>query len=119
MLSCRDRYTTLRLAWEREPLQNEGSMLLLFPDFTLAMQEGCQKYSVVKNTLRCQGLKYNILYPALLRVEIDGQHCIFSTPADVIEFCKHRVEDRNFSWHNTLDRTPEVAATASIIDPPD
>lgn len=88
LLNFRDRDTALRLAREKGDLNWQGSKISMFPDFTEMVQEACRKYTGVKATLQNLGLKYGMLYPARLRVEINGRPRIFDSPAAVLEFCR-------------------------------
>ncbi|KAJ1171407.1 hypothetical protein NDU88_003269 [Pleurodeles waltl] len=76
------------LACEKGPVHYQGATLYFFQDFTQTVQKAHRKLTDVKHILQKQGLKYNMLYPPHLCIEMDGQHQIFPTPGDAIQFCK-------------------------------
>lgn len=88
LLNFRDRDTALRLAQDKGDIVWQGSRLSLFPDFTVLVQEARRKFTDVKATLRKLGLRYGMLYPARLSVDINGRPRIFESPAAAQEFCR-------------------------------
>ncbi|KAJ1097669.1 hypothetical protein NDU88_002786 [Pleurodeles waltl] len=65
---------------EMGPIQYHGAKLSFFPDFTLVEQETHCKYTEVKD-MQCKlGLRYGMLYPARLKVDVDGRARFFENP---------------------------------------
>lgn len=64
-----------------------GARISLYPDFTSMVQEAHRKYIGVKAALCKMGLRYGMLYPARLKVDVDGRSRIFDSPHEAQEFC--------------------------------
>lgn len=105
MLNFQDRDTILRLAREKGQLQYQGANTSLFPDFTKLVQEARRKYSGVKNTLLKINIKYSMMYPARLRVLVNGRPRIFDSPAEAEQFMN--------GFKHSADSSDQVANTAS------
>lgn len=67
-----DRDAALSAASNKQDLQNEGSNISLYPDFTARVQEARRQFAPLKCQLREQNVDYAMLYPARLRVNRNG-----------------------------------------------
>ena len=88
----RDRDAVLRAARVRGDLEFEGNRIMIFPDYTLAVQHQRSTFQAVKKRLRDLGLKYSLLFPAKLRVVFNGKTQFFDEPAAAWSWMEERVE---------------------------
>ncbi|KAK7939614.1 hypothetical protein WMY93_002940 [Mugilogobius chulae] len=80
-----------RVAREKGRLEFRGKQLLIFPDYSADLARRRAAFSEVKATLRKQeGVRYGLLYPARLRVSVDGETKVFDTPKSVKDFIDFR-----------------------------
>ena len=81
-LHYRDRDATLYNARiNPAALKVDNTKVSLFPDFSAELQKKRSKFLDVKRRLRDLDLKYAMLYPARLRVEVFGAVQFFDSPA--------------------------------------
>lgn len=78
LLNFRDRDLVLREARKLEELRYENVKIMLFPDYSMETQRQRRTFDHVKAQLRVKGLKYNMLFPAKLKV-VDGESSKFFT----------------------------------------
>lgn len=78
LLHYRDRDTVLRSARTQGELHYENTKLLIFPDYSVETQRQRKSFDHVRAMLREKGIKYNMLFPAKLRVQ-DGEKVHFFT----------------------------------------
>lgn len=78
LLNHRD--AALMRARELGELQYEGSAISLYLDFTMKVQEARRQFSSLKRQLHDQNIEYAMLFPARLRVTLNGKARIFSDP---------------------------------------
>lgn len=115
LLNFRDRDTALRLAREKGDIIWQGSKLSLFPDFTVMVQDARRKFSDVKVTLRNLGLRYSMLYPARLRVDVNGRPRIFDSPAAAQEVCcSYRASAGKSPTEQAIHSPPSSDSNASV-----
>lgn len=112
----RDRDTALRLAREKGVLEWQGSMISLYPDFTAIVQEARRKYAGVKAPLRKMGLRYGMLYPARLKVDVDGRSRIFHTLHEAQEFCQQYSKANKQSITLSPQHSQDVPDTGASAD---
>lgn len=62
-------------------LKIDNAKISLFPDFSDDLQKQRAKFTDVKRRLRDLDLKYAMLYPARLKVEVLGSVQFFDTPS--------------------------------------
>lgn len=63
---------------------------MLFPDYSLEIQQWHRSFTEVRRRLREQGLKFSLLYPSKLRV-IDGHRArLFMDPEAAISWLDGR-----------------------------
>ena len=82
LLHYRDRETVLRQARERANIQHNGTRVSFYPDFSAEVQRRRAKFFDVKRRLRQLQLSYAMLYPAKLRVIVEGQAQFFDSAKD-------------------------------------
>ncbi|KAJ1082984.1 hypothetical protein NDU88_003145 [Pleurodeles waltl] len=90
LLNYRDRDAALRHPRELKTLQYEGMTVSLHPDSTLQVQEARRQFITGKKQLRDLHLEYRMLYPANLRVEVDGSLLFFTDHKKLDQFVKRR-----------------------------
>lgn len=81
ILNCRDRDVILRKARDVADLNVNGARVSIFPDFSSEIQKRRMRFTDVKRRLRALELPYAMLYPAKLRVVVDGEAKFFETAA--------------------------------------
>ncbi|KAJ1097040.1 hypothetical protein NDU88_002169 [Pleurodeles waltl] len=88
LLNYRDHDVALCRARELKTLQYEGITISLYLDFTLQVQEGRRQFIAGKKQLRDLHFEYRMLYPAKLRVEVDGSLLFFTDHRKLAQFVK-------------------------------
>ncbi|KAK7898304.1 hypothetical protein WMY93_019157 [Mugilogobius chulae] len=81
-----DKVKILRLAREKKELHFEGNRISIYPDFSADLLKRRRQYDEIKKKLRAAGKSYSLLYPATLRVTIDGKTKIFRTVEEAQHF---------------------------------
>ena len=76
ILHFKDQDAILKIARTRSPLKVNGAVVMIFPDYTLAIQQQRASFTGVKKRLREMELKYSLMFPAKLRV-IAGEKTFF------------------------------------------
>ena len=71
-LRSADRELILRSARNKSELIWEGNRIMIFPDFSRAMQLKRDKFRECKKALREYNMKFALLYPAVLRIDHGG-----------------------------------------------
>lgn len=84
VLNCRDRDTILRRARDLPDLTVNGARVSIFPDFSSEVQKRRMRFLDVKKRLRSLGLPYAMMYPAKLRVVVEGEALFFETVAGAV-----------------------------------
>ena len=102
----RDRDAVLRAARAAGNLELEGSRIMIFPDYTLAVQHQRSTFQAIKKKLRDLGLKYSLLFPAKLRVVFNGKTHFLDTPAAAWSWVEERVEGSAPASQNDRNRKP-------------
>lgn len=90
ILNYRDRDAALQKARELGQLTHEGMNISLYPDFTSSVQEARKKFATVKQKLRYPSIPYPMLYPARLKITVDGKTKIFNEPGDTMKFAQQK-----------------------------
>lgn len=85
-LHFQDKVKILRLAREKKELSFQGRRIYINPDFSIDLLKRRRQYDDIKKKLREAGKSYSLLYPATLRVIIDGKPKLFRTPGEAYEF---------------------------------
>ena len=81
-LNYKDRDAVLRLArLNPAALKIDNTKVSMFPDFSADLQKQRAKFMDVKRRLRDLDLKYAMLYPARLRLEVHGAVQFFDSPS--------------------------------------
>lgn len=84
VLNCRDRDIILRRARDLPNLSVNGARVSIFPDFSSEVQKRRMRFLDVKKRLRSLGLPYAMMYPAKLRVVVEGEALFFETVAGAV-----------------------------------
>lgn len=83
-LIFRDRDTILHLTREKGNIPFGETHVAVFPDFSEEVQKKRAQFSEAKRQLRNHHLAYAMLFPAHLRVVLDGKAHFFEDPSAVI-----------------------------------
>ncbi|KAJ1217615.1 hypothetical protein NDU88_005208 [Pleurodeles waltl] len=94
LLNYRDRDAALKRARELKTLRYEGMTLSLYPDFTLQVQEVRKQFLPGKKQLRDLQLDYRMLYPAKLRVDVEGNTIFFTDHKKLEQFVNRKLADK-------------------------
>lgn len=67
-------------------LSYNGASIMIFEDFSVLVMRKRQEFYHVKQQLKEKGIAFAMLYPAVLRVKVNGQERSFKDPKDVTAF---------------------------------
>lgn len=96
-----------RYYWEREeifrkaarlsPLNLRGKRVSIFPDYIATVAKKRAAFSEAKRLFRsCQGIKFGILYPAVLRVTLlSGQEKRFGDPSEAMDYFRKNLKSQD------------------------
>ncbi len=59
---------------------------MFFPDLSAELNKQRRQFDEVKKKLRAKGLVYGLIFPARLRVTVNGQAHVFQIPSEVDDF---------------------------------
>lgn len=93
VLNYRDRDTILAAARKKGTVTYENARLSFYPDFTADVQKKRRQFTSVRSRLRELGLKYAMLYPTKLRVQVRDRAWFFNTPEEASEWLDRRPPD--------------------------
>lgn len=87
------RNDMLKRSGDASPFLYKGRRVSIFPDYTTAVAKKRASFGDVKRQLRaCPGVKYGLIYPAVLRLTLpDSSTHRFEDPAVAADFIKNRV----------------------------
>lgn len=80
LLHFKDRDVILQQARTLGPFQVENLKVSIYPDYTLEVQRHRSSFLEVKKALRKEGIQYSLLFPARLKLILDGTTLFFETP---------------------------------------
>uniref|UniRef100_A0A3B1JCB5 L1 transposable element RRM domain-containing protein n=1 Tax=Astyanax mexicanus TaxID=7994 RepID=A0A3B1JCB5_ASTMX len=83
--SFQDKERVMRKS--RDELVYKGNKLRFFPDYSAELSRRRTAFQPVKATLFQRGVRFTLLYPARLRVTVNGVARIFETPDVAQKFC--------------------------------
>ena len=80
------------LQWaRRHDLKYKNSTLRIYPDFSVSLSRRRAEFNDIKQALYKKGIKFQLLYPACLRVSFGGNTLKFDTPEDAKAFYNQQV----------------------------
>lgn len=87
------RNDMLKRSGDASPFLYKGRRVSIFPDYTTAVAKKRASFGDVKRQLHaCPGVKYGLIYPAVLRLTLpDSSTHRFEDPAVAADFIKNRV----------------------------
>lgn len=86
-LRYEDSQTILRTAREKQRIAWEGKQIMIFPDYSRETQEKRDAFRQCKRTLHELGIKFRLLYPAMLTIYVgDGPPQTFKDPQRAMDF---------------------------------
>lgn len=88
-LHFQDKVKILRLARMKGELIHMGARIHVYPDFSAGLVKKRRQFDAVKKSLRVADMKYSLMYPAKLRVMVEGKPKIFSSPEEAESFFQH------------------------------
>lgn len=95
ILNYHDRDAILKQARLKEPLTFNNARILIFPDYTRAVQQQRQSFTVAKARLRSLQLPYALLYAARLRVVYKSRTLFFDSLEEVFTWADQTVKVRS------------------------
>lgn len=88
-LHFQDKVKILRLAREKGELIHMGARIQVYPDFSAGLVKKRRQFDAIKKSLRAANIKYSLLYPAKLRVIVEGKPKVFGSSEEAESFFKH------------------------------
>ncbi|KAI4827142.1 hypothetical protein KUCAC02_030562 [Chaenocephalus aceratus] len=85
----------MQLAREKGPLMYRGAAIHIYAEYSAEVARQRAAFTPIKSSLRNAGLAYSLLFPAKLRVVVDGTRHTFNSPAEVSAFLKRRQPAEN------------------------
>uniref|UniRef100_A0AAV2K738 Uncharacterized protein n=1 Tax=Knipowitschia caucasica TaxID=637954 RepID=A0AAV2K738_KNICA len=76
------RQKVLQAAWSKKEIVVGGNRIFFSQDFSCKIQAERSRYSALRKQLRQKNVKSHIVYPAKLRVFLDGNETIYSSLED-------------------------------------
>lgn len=73
-----------REATKNAPIQD--ALLRFHADYSAHTSQRWKAFAGVQKSLREKGISSFLIYPATLKITLDGEQCSFSTPEDAEEF---------------------------------
>ena len=101
LLNFRDRDLILQCARKLKTLEVENSKIMIFPDFTAAVQQQRATFIMVKRKMRELELKYALMFPAKLKVMSGGETFFFTEPEAALTWLESRFPDGAGEWNRT------------------
>ena len=86
ILNFRDRDTILRAARKVQELRLQNSRIMIFPDYSRAVQSRRRSFEEVKQKLRTMNIQYMLLFPARLKVIYHSKTLFFDSPNQAWEW---------------------------------
>lgn len=84
----------MREARKLGQMRHENAKITLFPDYSVETQRLRRTFDQAKAQLRTKGLKYNMMFPARLRM-VDGESTkFFTSPEEASRWIKSPPRDR-------------------------
>lgn len=85
-LDYRDKEHVMRAARAKKDVLFKNHRIMFFPDLSAEVNKQRRQFDEVKKKLRAKGLMYGFIFPARLRVTVDGQAHVFQSPSEVNDF---------------------------------
>ncbi len=81
------------LRWSRShEIQYKGNAVRIYPDLSVALSKKRALYKGIIQSLYQKGIRFQLLYPARLRVTFEEQTFIFNSPEEAKQFYDQRVK---------------------------
>lgn len=87
-LNFQDKVRAMRAARSKDKVLYGEQKVMFFPDISAELQRRRKLFDGVKQQLRSMDVRYGLVYPARLRMTVDGRTHEFNTPADAENFIK-------------------------------
>ncbi len=85
-LDYRDKERVMRAARAKKDVLFQNHRIMFFPDLSAELNKQRRQFDEVKKKLRAKGLVYGFIFPARLRVTVNGQAHVFQSPSEVDDF---------------------------------
>uniref|UniRef100_A0A8D0AZL0 L1 transposable element RRM domain-containing protein n=1 Tax=Sander lucioperca TaxID=283035 RepID=A0A8D0AZL0_SANLU len=79
----------MQLAREKSPLSYRGSEIHIYADYSAEVAKKRSAFTPVKVQLRAAGYRFSLLFPAKLRVIVDGTRHEFNSPTEAATFLEN------------------------------
>ena len=104
LLNFRDRDLILQSARKIQHLEVENSKVMIFPDFTAAVQQQRATFIMVKRKMRELDLKYALMFPAKLKVMLSGESFFFTEPEAAWAWLETKFPEGSREWNRVNPR---------------
>lgn len=81
-----DKVRVMQAARNTHPLLHNGAQIMIFEDLSVAVMKKRQEFYQVKQRLREREISFAMMYPATLRIRLDGQEKFLKSPKEVAAF---------------------------------
>ncbi len=85
-LDYRDKERVMRAARTKKDVLFQNHRIMFFPDLSAEVNKQRRQFDEVKKKLRAKGLMYGFIFPAHLRVTVDGHTHVFQSTSEVNNF---------------------------------
>ncbi len=85
-LDNRNKERVMRAARAKKNVPFQNHRIVFFPDLSAELNKQQRQFDEVKKKLRAKGLVYGFIFPARLRVTVNGQAHVFQSPSEVDDF---------------------------------
>ena len=98
LLNFRDRDLILQSARNLATLEVENQKVMIFPDFTAAVQRQRAMFIMVKRKMRKRNLKYALMFPAKLKVMTEDKTLFFTEAEAAWDWLESRFPEGADEW---------------------
>lgn len=82
-LNYRDKERVMNPARVKKDTLFQNHRVMFCPDLSAEVNKQRRQFAEVKRKLRAKGLQYGFIFPARLRVTVNGQSHVFQTSSEV------------------------------------
>uniref|UniRef100_A0A667YFF8 L1 transposable element RRM domain-containing protein n=1 Tax=Myripristis murdjan TaxID=586833 RepID=A0A667YFF8_9TELE len=105
-----DKLKILRLSREHRELRFKDRRIYFFPDYSEAVQAKRKAFLPVKKKFQSRGIRYAMLFPAVLSIDYEGTKSRFYTPKAAEDFLRVTFQGRESDSSMEEDKEPSLCA---------